>query len=117
MTRLLYQNKNEKIKKSFTYKQLIVEAINSFHSKKASSNDIFTFAMTYYGNIFTNLNSMTWKNNIRQLLSKSPEFIKIKQVCECNACKDCLDPKQKFIWVYVSMEKLNKQCLDLKSTT
>ena len=113
-----------KIKKKFTYKSLVIEAIKSFPNERASSADIFAYSKAKYPDIFTSANSMTWKGNIRQLLSKSPEFIKVrsKGECLCKKCSDCAEKPNKYVWIYISREKLTQQekalkrCLDLKST-
>lgn len=108
-------NTKVKIKKNFTYKQLIIDAINSFPNKKATSNDIFTYAISNYPDLFTNINAMTWKNNIRQLLSKCCEFVRVKEnACICKKCNLCLTNYQKYAWMYISKETLLKHTKALK---
>jgi hypothetical protein len=63
--------------KDFTYFSMIKEAIYSTESMKATASEIFNYFTLRFPNIFTHSNSMTWKGNIRQVLSKNPEFIKM----------------------------------------
>ncbi|KAI5170042.1 hypothetical protein PAEPH01_1200 [Pancytospora epiphaga] len=65
-----------KIKKPFSYYNLIKEALTSFPDAKATCSMIFIYITTKHPNIFKYSNSNTWKNNIRQLLSKHTEFVR-----------------------------------------
>lgn len=65
-----------KVLKDFTYYSLIKEAIYSTKDMQATASEIFDYFVLKFPNIFTKFNSMTWKGNIRQVLSKNPEFIK-----------------------------------------
>ncbi|KAL6120275.1 hypothetical protein NUSPORA_03022 [Nucleospora cyclopteri] len=68
-----------RIPKNFTYYSIIVEAIYSYSERKATALQIFNYVVAKHPDIFTTSNSMTWKGNIRQLLSKNPEFVKLKR--------------------------------------
>lgn len=65
-----------KVLKDFTYYALIKEAIYSTENMQATASEIFDYFVLRFPLIFNSLNSMTWKGNIRQVLSKNPEFIK-----------------------------------------
>lgn len=67
------------IEKNFTYFSIIKEAITVCAEEKATSAQIFEYMMKKHPECFTQLNSVTWKNNVRQLLSKCPEFVKTKK--------------------------------------
>lgn len=67
------------IDKNFTYFSIIKEAITAREGEKATSAQIFDYMMKKHPECFTQLNSVTWKNNVRQLLSKCPEFVKTKK--------------------------------------
>lgn len=67
------------IDKDFTYFSIIKEAILFFEDKKATSAQIFDYMMKKHPECFNHLNSITWKNNVRQLLSKCPEFVKSRK--------------------------------------
>lgn len=67
------------IDKNFTYFSIIKEAIVAQVDEKATSAQIFEYMMNKHPECFTQLNSVTWKNNVRQLLSKCPEFVKTKK--------------------------------------
>lgn len=71
--------KNIRVHKDFTYYTIIKEAIRSSPHKKMTSNQIFQYIQSKHPNLFLVSNSMTWKGNIRQLLSKNPEFVKIRK--------------------------------------
>lgn len=68
--------KTIKVLKDFTYYALIKEAIYSTKDMQATASEIFDYFVLRFPELFTPLNSMTWKGNIRQVLSKNPEFIK-----------------------------------------
>lgn len=67
------------IDKNFTYFMVIKNAIVSYSEGRATSAQIFHFMENTYPETFTKDNANTWKNNVRQLLSKCPEFIKTKK--------------------------------------
>ncbi|ORD94968.1 hypothetical protein ECANGB1_1642 [Enterospora canceri] len=69
--------RKQKIFKPFTYFELIKDAIAHYEQCHATSSEVFAYATAKYPHIFLQSNSVTWKNNIRQVLSKHPEFIKI----------------------------------------
>lgn len=69
--------KKIKVLKDFTYYSLIKEAIYSTRSMQATASEIFDYFILRYPTLFMASNSMTWKGNIRQSLSKNPEFIKM----------------------------------------
>lgn len=71
--------KTIKVLKDFTYYSLIKEAIYSTENMQATSSEIFTYFILKYPDLFIQANSMTWKGNIRQVLSKNPEFVKLKK--------------------------------------
>ncbi|KAM0680492.1 Forkhead box protein P2 [Glugoides intestinalis] len=71
--------KTIKVLKDFTYYSLIKEAIYSTENMQATSSEIFTYFVLKYQDLFKQSNSMTWKGNIRQVLSKNPEFVKLKK--------------------------------------
>lgn len=71
--------KNIRVHKDFTYYTIIKEAILSSPCRKLTSSQIFQYIQHKHPNLFLLSNSMTWKGNIRQLLSKSPEFVKIRK--------------------------------------
>lgn len=82
--------------KDFTYSSIIKEAILATRDKKATSSQIFTYITNKHPSLFKQSNSMTWKGNIRQLLSKNPEFVKLKK-----------DEKSKLhYWKYVPLEEI-----------
>lgn len=88
--------KNIKVCKDFTYASIIREAILSSKDQKATSSQIFVYIVNKHPTMFKESNSMTWKGNIRQLLSKNPEFVKLKK-----------DEKSKLhYWKYVPIEDL-----------
>lgn len=68
-----------KVIKEFTYYALIKEAIYNSLSKQATTSEIFAYVRAKHPTIFKNSNSMTWMGNIRQLLSKHPEFQKLEK--------------------------------------
>lgn len=68
-----------KVCKDFTYYSIIKEAIRSYPLERATSQQIFNYVTAKHPDLFKNSNSMTWKGNIRQLLSKCPEFIKMRK--------------------------------------
>ncbi|KAF7678006.1 Forkhead transcription factor HCM1 [Astathelohania contejeani] len=91
--------KKIRVIKDFTYSSIIKEAISSSESGKATSAEIFTYITNKHPNLFKQSNSMTWKGNIRQLLSKSPEFVKLKK-----------DQSSKLhYWKYIPYEDLFEQ--------
>lgn len=65
-----------KVVKPFAYYDLIAEAIRASPSELATVGMIFSYATRRYPSIFTESNSHVWKSNIRQLLSRHPEFSK-----------------------------------------
>lgn len=67
------------IDKNFTYFSIIREAIMGSAEGRATSAQIFEYMMRKHPECFTPLNAVTWKNNVRQLLSKCPEFVKTKK--------------------------------------
>lgn len=67
------------IDKNFTYFSIIREAILGSAEGRATSAQIFEYMMRKHPECFTPLNAVTWKNNVRQLLSKCPEFVKTKK--------------------------------------
>lgn len=67
------------IDKNFTYFSIIREAILGSAEGRATSAQIFEYMMRKHPECFTSLNAVTWKNNVRQLLSKCPEFVKTKK--------------------------------------
>ncbi|KAL0265955.1 UNVERIFIED_CONTAM: hypothetical protein PYX00_011672 [Menopon gallinae] len=67
------------IDKNFTYFSIIREAITGSAEGRATSAQIFDYMMRKHPECFTPLNAVTWKNNVRQLLSKCPEFVKTKK--------------------------------------
>ncbi|ELA41121.1 uncharacterized protein VICG_01820 [Vittaforma corneae ATCC 50505] len=71
--------KKIRILKDTTYYSLIKEAIYSTGDRMATSSNIFSYLSTRHPLLFTSLNSKTWKGNIRHVLSKNPEFVKIKK--------------------------------------
>lgn len=71
--------KKIKVLKDFTYYSLIKEAIYSTENMQATSSEIFTYFVIKYPDLFRPSNAMTWKGNIRQVLSKNPEFVKLKK--------------------------------------
>lgn len=64
------------ISKDFTYRMLIKQAILAHPEKAPTTSEIFHYALVTHPSIFTHANSMTWKGNIRQTLSLSPDFVK-----------------------------------------
>ncbi|KAF9763497.1 Forkhead transcription factor HCM1 [Nosema granulosis] len=89
--------------KDFTYASIIKEAILLSKDQKATSSQIFTYMVNKHPTMFKESNSMTWKGNIRQLLSKNPEFVKLKK-----------DPKTKLHnWKYVPIEEIEKKETEL----
>ncbi|KAI5148837.1 hypothetical protein ENBRE01_0565 [Enteropsectra breve] len=70
--------KKNKLKKDFTYYAIIKEAIESYPYRRATAEQIFNYITGKHPGLFMVWNSMTWKGNIRQMLSKNPEFVKIK---------------------------------------
>jgi Forkhead domain len=71
--------RHNKVSKDFTYYSIIKEAIKNYPYERATSQQIFNYITTKHPELFKSSNSMTWKGNIRQLLSKSPEFVKLKK--------------------------------------
>lgn len=71
--------KSTKVHKNFTYYAIIKEAIESYPHCQATSAEIFSYVMVKHPTLFRMSNSMTWKGNIRQLLSKHPEFVKLRK--------------------------------------
>ncbi|TBU06196.1 hypothetical protein CWI38_2622p0010 [Hamiltosporidium tvaerminnensis] len=71
--------KKIRVHKTFTYNHIIKEAIQSMTDNKATSGQIFDYVSEKHPDLFNNENSTTWKGNIRQLLSKSTEFVKLKK--------------------------------------
>ncbi|WUR04260.1 forkhead-box domain-containing protein [Vairimorpha necatrix] len=71
--------KKVRVCKNFTYYSIIKEAILSEKGKKATSSQIFAYITNKHPLLFRESNSMTWKGNIRQLLSKNPEFVKLQK--------------------------------------
>lgn len=63
----------------------------------ATCADIFSYVSLKYPIYFKISNSMTWKGNIRQLLSKNPQFIRRNKK-----------------WSYITQEKLTYQEKELK---
>ncbi|KCZ79546.1 hypothetical protein H312_03057 [Anncaliia algerae PRA339] len=72
-------SKKNVIEKDFTYFSVIKEAIDASPQKRATSAQIFEYMTHKYPSSFTESTSSTWKNNVRQLLSKCPEFVKTKK--------------------------------------
>ncbi|RVD91113.1 Fork head transcription factor [Tubulinosema ratisbonensis] len=88
-------NKKNVVEKNFTYHVVIREAIEFSPNQKATSAQIFEYMALRYPSSFRESNSATWKNNVRQLLSKCPEFVKTKK--ESNS--------KLHYWKFVPMEK------------
>ena len=80
---------NIKVAKTFTYHFLIREAISKMG--QSTTHEIFSYACATYPNVFKVSNSSTWKNNIRQVLSKMVVFER--------------DGKR---WKYVDIEKIRE---------
>lgn len=66
-----------KIRKSMTYSSLIIDAIRSSPEGRCTSTDMFCYLAGKYPKELTEDMSSVWKNNIRQVLSKDPRFIKL----------------------------------------
>lgn len=91
--------KKLRVLKDFTYSSIIKEAILASKDQKATSSQIFVYIVNKHPTMFKESNSMTWKGNIRQLLSKNPEFVKLRK-----------DPKTKLhFWKYVPMEVIEEK--------
>lgn len=91
--------KKFRVNKDFTYSSIIKEAILASKDHKATSSQIFVYIVNKHPTLFKESNSMTWKGNIRQLLSKNPEFVKLKK-----------DPKTKLHhWKYVPIEIIEEK--------
>ncbi|EPR79265.1 Forkhead box P4 [Spraguea lophii 42_110] len=88
--------KNVRVVKNFTYQSIIKKAISEQPNQIATSHEIFQYITKMYPEIFKPSNSMTWKGNIRQLLSKSPQFVKISKTAGTKTN----------YWKYVSLEEL-----------
>lgn len=71
--------KKIRVCKNFTYYSIIKEAILAQKGQKATSTQIFNYITNKHPHLFKQSNSMTWKGNIRQLLSKNPEFVKLQK--------------------------------------
>lgn len=71
--------KKNVVEKNFTYYSVIKEAIELSPGQIATSAQIFDYMTQKYPSSFTESNSSTWKNNVRQLLSKCPDFVKDKK--------------------------------------
>jgi len=72
--------KKIKLFKDFTYYSLIKEALYHSPCLMATSNDIFNYFVFRFPDLFKPSNAMTWKGNIRQVLSKNPEFVKLRKM-------------------------------------
>ncbi len=94
------KSKRVKVKKDFTYSSIIKEALFSYPNNMATTSQIFSYMIAKHYSIFKESNSMTWKSNVRQLLSKNPEFHKIKR-----------SPKQSGpnYWTYKSLEEIKEE--------
>ncbi|ORD96932.1 hypothetical protein A0H76_2714 [Hepatospora eriocheir] len=90
-----------KIKKDFTYLSIIKEAISTFPRKAATTRQIFSYMVAKHPNIFKESNSLTWKNNVRQLLSKSPEFIKHRGASTVGT--------KHALWIFKPIEEIEKE--------
>lgn len=78
-SKCINMTKKIKLLKEFTYYSLIKEAIYATPSMLVTSNDIFKYFVSKYPDLFRLSNSMTWKGNVRQVLSRNPEFIKVRK--------------------------------------
>lgn len=107
---ILHKQMTKKIKlfKDFTYYSLIKDAIYHAPCKMATSNDIFNYFANKYPTLFLSSNSQTWKGNIRQVLSKNPEFVKLRK----------LNNSKQHFWTHKPLEVLQQEemmllsCLD-----
>jgi len=97
--------KHIRVPKDFTYFAIVKEAIKESPFGKVTSNDIFNYVSNKHPNLFKPSNSNTWKGNIRQLLSKRPEFIKIPQK----------GGGKLNWWIYKSIEDVRKEEDELRS--
>jgi hypothetical protein len=87
-----------RLNKDFTYLSIIREAILLSPQGRATSSQIFNYVAQKHPAIFRESNSITWKGNIRQLLSKSPEFVKLQR-----------DPGSRLhFWTYIPKETLHE---------
>lgn len=107
--------KKIKLLKDFTYYSLIKDAIYNAPCNMATSNDIFNYFVLKYPNLFKESNSMTWKGNIRQVLSKHPEFIKLrkfnnsKQHFWTHKCVEELENEEKLMGSCLKTQELNSE--------
>lgn len=90
--------KKIRILKDTTYYSLIKEAIYSTGDRMATSSDIFSYLSIRHPLLFTSLNSKTWKGNIRHVLSKNPEFTKIKKKGN----------EKEHYWIHVPQESIDE---------
>lgn len=106
-------SKKIKLFKDFTYYSLIKDAIYHAPCRMATSNDVFNYFVSKYPNLFLPSNSMTWKGNIRQTLSKNPEFVKLRK----------LNNSKQHFWTHKPLEEIQKEeskllsCLDMQRNT
>ncbi|KAI4293005.1 hypothetical protein PAPHI01_2279 [Pancytospora philotis] len=89
----------KQIAKPFSYYDLIRMAIRTFPGEKATCSMIFQYMAGSFPKIFKYSNSNTWKNNIRQTLSKNPEFVKYRN--ELRGVQH--------YWTYVSPELIEAE--------
>lgn len=88
-----------KIRKDFTYNILIKYAISAHPSHRPTTSEIFRYAMLSHPTLFTISNSMTWRGNIRQQLSLSPEFVKLPKE----------EGSKQHRWRYVPIEEIRAE--------